>query len=275
MYNYEHERDKNNVFLANYEKALGVKKHFHNCMEFVYVIDGEAIAHIDDAEYRLTSGAMCAVSCFSPHYYETLKDGTYLVVLIPHRYFRDYDSAFNAKTFTHPIIADNEAKCLLNILQMAVNLCAGQNVLGETSDKLTDEFKASQLHFISSLLINICIGQCGLSERHRISSLVADAVNIIENDFKKDISVASICQKLGCYQKKLSSNFEKTMNMSVLNYIERTRVLEAARLLSNCPNMTVETVMLESGFNSSRSFLRHFRSVFGCTPTEYKSKNKI
>lgn len=275
MYNYEHERDKNNVFLASHEKSLGVKKHFHNCMEFVYVIDGEAIAHIDDVEYRLTAGSMCAVSCFSPHYYETLREGTYLVSLIPHRYFRDYDSTFNAKTFTNPIIADNEQKCLLGILQMAENLCEGHNVLGTDQIQLTEEFLNSQLHFIASLLINICIGQCGLSERHRISSLVADAVNIIENDFKKDISVAYICQKLGCYQKKLSSNFEKTMNMSVLGYIERTRVLEAARLLNSCPNMTVETVMLESGFNSSRSFLRHFRSVFGCTPTEYKSKNKI
>lgn len=62
------------------------------------------------------------------------------------------------------------------------------------------------------------------------------------------------------------------MNMSILNYIDRTRVLEAARLLSTNPQMTVEAVMLESGFKSSRSFLRHFKSIYGCTPTEYRSK---
>lgn len=47
-----------------------------------------------------------------------------------------------------------------------------------------------------------------------------------------------------------------------------------ARLLNTNPQMTVEAVMLESGFKSSRSFLRHFKNVYGCTPTEYKSRPK-
>lgn len=274
MYNYEHGRDKNNIFVAKTEKELSDKKHFHNCIEFIYIIDGEAIAHIDDIEHKLSSGQMCAVSCFSPHYYETIRSGQYTVCLIPRRYFREYDAIFNANSFKNPVIDDGAAKPLFSIFRMLENICSNCNIFGSETDNFTEKTKNEQLHHLSAFLVNLCINHCSLYERHRISALVADAVNIIENDYKNDLSIETICKKLGCYQKNLSFNFKKTMGMSILNYIERTRVFEAERLLCKYPQMTIETVMMESGFNSSRSFLRHFRAVFGCTPTEYKNKHK-
>ena len=60
MYIYEHDRDKSNDFIAEIEVTVSPKKHFHNCMEFVYVIEGEALAHIDNEVYKISSGQMCA-----------------------------------------------------------------------------------------------------------------------------------------------------------------------------------------------------------------------
>ena len=271
MYVYEHHRDKNNDFLIETEMNISEKKHFHNCMEFIYVIDGDATAHIDDETYQLTSGQLCAVSCFSTHYYEGSRSGQYIVCLIPRRYFREYESFFNANSFKNPILTDVGVTPLLSLFQMMKNVYADKNAFGEPTNSLSKNYKETQLYFLSSYLVNLCINHCELHERHRISSLVADAVRVIENDFKKDITTESICKKLGCYQKNLSYHFKKTMNMSIINYIDRTRVLEAARLLSTNPQMTIEAVMLESGFKSSRSFLRHFKSVYNCTPTEYKN----
>ena len=105
-----------------------------------------------------------------------------------------------------------------------------------------------------------------------MDGFASDSAPIIENNFKGNLTTADICKKTGCYQKNLSHHFKKTMNMSIINYIERTRALEAARLLNTNPKMTVETVMLESGFKSNRSFLRHFKNIYGCTPTEYKNR---
>lgn len=84
MYTYEYDRDRNNVFLVADEATVGVKKHFHNCMEFIYVLEsGDAVAHIDGEVYRLASGQVCAVSCFSTHYYEQSRPGKYIVCLVP------------------------------------------------------------------------------------------------------------------------------------------------------------------------------------------------
>ena len=160
----------------------------------------------------------------------------------------------------------------MNILRIMENIINDRNVFGEPMSNVTERYRETQLYFLSSYLVNLLINHCGLHERHRISSLVADAVRIIENNFKGNLTTADICKKTGCYQKNLSHHFKKTMNMSIINYIERTRALEAARLLNTNPKMTVETVMLESGFKSNRSFLRHFKNIYGCTPTEYKNR---
>lgn len=275
MYIYEYDRDRNNVFLVADEERIGEKKHFHNCMEFIYVIEsGNAVVHIDGEIFPLSSGQVCAVSCFSTHYYEQDRSGKYIVCLIPRRYFRELESLFNVNSFHNPIINDVGEKPLLSLFQILKNLANERDIFGVPIEHPTDSYMETQLHLLASYLINLCIQHCGLHERHRISSLVADAVRVIENDFKGDITTETICKKLGCYQKNLSYHFKKTMNMSILNYIERTRVLEAARLLNTNPQMTVEAVMLESGFKSSRSFLRHFKSIYGCTPTEYRHKMK-
>ena len=274
MYTYEFERDKSNNFIISIDDRLSPNKHFHNCMEIIYIIDGEATAHIDGEMYELSSGQMCVVSCFSTHYYEQKRAGQYGVCLIPIRFFRESASIFNSKSFIHPIINDIGSKPLLHVFHMALNLSCDRDIFGVEQKKYTEKYIETQLYYLSSYVINFCIDQCGLHERHRISSLAADAVRLIESDFKKNLTVSSISRALGCYQKNLSYHFRKTMNMSLTNYIDRTRVIEAARLLRSNPQMTIEAVMLESGFKSSRSFLRHFKNVFNCTPTEYRSEQK-
>ncbi len=194
MYFYEFNRDKNNEFIVSTEPSVSPDKHFHNCMEIIYIIDGATTAHIDGEIYNLSSGQLCAISCFSTHYYENCREGQYIICLIPHRYFREVEEVFNTNSFANPVIDDVGNKPFLSILRILQT------------------------------------------------------------------------------QKELSLNFKKTMNMSIVAYIDQVRTLEAGRLLNATSKTTVETVMLESGFKSTRSFLRHFKNIYGCTPTEYKNR---
>lgn len=102
---------------------------------------------------------------------------------------------------------------------------------------------------------------------------MADAIGVIEAHFKEHINVSVICQMLNCSSQDLSENFKKTLKMSILEYIERTRLIETVRLLQQYPNLTNEQIMQESGYRSPRTFLRHFRDTYHCTPAEYKAKN--
>lgn len=147
-----------------------------------------------------------------------------------------------------------------------------RDIWGNPTGSISVDSVDSQLCHLSSYLVRTFIDHCGLYERKRISALVADAVGVIETHFKEYINVSVICQMLNCSSQDLSTNFKKTLDMSILEYIERTRLIEAVRLLQQYPNLTNEQIMQESGYRSPRTFLRHFRDTYHCTPAEYKAK---
>ncbi len=270
MYSYEYKRDKNSVFTIAVESSISTHKHFHNCVELVYAIDGEATVKIDGVDYTLSSGEMCAVSCFSTHYYVTQREGSFIVCLIPRRLFSGYESQFNTNCFKNPIIKDNKEKFLLNLLQAILNLYGKCNFYGENDSGYSPNYAENQFLIFSTFMVSFCLHNCNLRERNRISPLAARAVEIIEDDFQRNINTEYIAKKIGCRQKDLSYNFKKTIGVSIFEYIAHTRTKNAAQLLISHPEFTIETVMIKSGFTSMRSFLRHFKNTFGCTPSEYK-----
>lgn len=161
---------------------------------------------------------------------------------------------------------------LLHIFQQIQSIAYHRDIWGNPTGSISVDSVDSQLCHLSSYLVRTFIDHCGLYERKRISALVADAVGVIETHFKEYINVSVICQMLNCSSQDLSANFKKTLDMSILEYIERTRLIEAVRLLQQYPNLTNEQIMQESGYRSPRTFLRHFRDTYHCTPAEYKAK---
>ncbi len=56
----------------------------------------------------------------------------------------------------------------------------------------------------------------------------------------------------------------------IIAYINRLRTREVKRLLLSEPELTLDVIMQKSGFGSMRSMLRHFRSEYNCTPSEFR-----
>ena len=179
----------------------------------------------------------------------------------------------DGNSFQNPIVTDSAPSPLFHIFQQIQNITHNRDIWENPVRFISTDSKDSQLCHLSSYLVQTFIDQCGLYERKRISALVADAVGVIETHFKEYINVSVICQMLNCSSQDLSANFKKTLDMSILEYIERTRLIEAVRLLQQYPNLTNEQIMQESGYRSPRTFLRHFRDTYHCTPAEYKAKH--
>ena len=52
-------------------------------------------------------------------------------------------------------------------------------------------------------------------------------------------------------------------------------MMKAARMLCNSPDITVLDVALEFGYGSNESFTRAFKSVWNCTPSEFRKKRSF
>ena len=66
---YELDRDADDrVVIALHDQSkCSIKEHFHYCLEFIYMLDGELKATMSGEKYTLTKGQMLLISCCEPH----------------------------------------------------------------------------------------------------------------------------------------------------------------------------------------------------------------
>ncbi len=68
--------------------------------------------------------------------------------------------------------------------------------------------------------------------------------------------------------------FKQFTNVSFYKYLNQKRIATAEKLLAN-PQYTITDVALNSGFSSLSSFIRMFKIIKNCTPTEFRSMYTI
>lgn len=64
--------------------------------------------------------------------------------------------------------------------------------------------------------------------------------------------------------------FKQFTNVSFYKYVNQKRIEKAAEMLTE-PNTSITNVALSCGFESLSSFIRMFKIVKGCTPTEFRN----
>jgi AraC-like DNA-binding protein len=82
-----------------------------------------------------------------------------------------------------------------------------------------------------------------------------------------DLTLARLARKLGLPAKQLSAAINRARGENVSRYINRLRIEEACRLLTQGASVTV--AMLDAGFNTKSNFNREFLRVTGQSPTQW------
>ena len=91
-----------------------------------------------------------------------------------------------------------------------------------------------------------------------------------------DINLKTTANILNISERTLSQIINEHLHQNFSEYINTYRIKYAMKLLSNPENkeMTMLSILFDSGFNSKTSFNITFKKIVGCTPIEYK-KQKI
>lgn len=95
----------------------------------------------------------------------------------------------------------------------------------------------------------------------------------IDGNFYRKLLLEEIAQKENLTMPYLSHMFKDALGMSFQDYLKKKR-FEHARTLIIGTNKSLLEISLESGFSDSRYLIKMFESEFGCTPREYRRRNK-
>ena len=96
---------------------------------------------------------------------------------------------------------------------------------------------------------------------------------IRENYANQELNIALIGEYFNITSYYVSNLFKKSDNISMLDYINITRIDKAKELLVST-DLTLESIALQCGFSNIRTFMRVFQKFEIITPGKYKEINK-
>ena len=107
-----------------------------------------------------------------------------------------------------------------------------------------------------------------------IESPKSDFIDFINKNFSNNqLTLEYISQETGVSQRKITIEIQNRFECNLKTYINRLRLSESKRLLSETDSPIGE-ITYQVGFNNQTHFNRVFKAEMQISPSEYRSKNK-
>ncbi|MGR5444772.1 MULTISPECIES: transcriptional regulator MelR [Vibrio harveyi group] len=102
---------------------------------------------------------------------------------------------------------------------------------------------------------------------------VSQMLEYIATHHNQPITIKDIAEHIGLHTNYAMNVFQRTMQMTIKQYITAMRINHARALLSDT-DRTILDIALTVGFNSSSRFYETFQNYIGVTPTQYRKKSR-
>ncbi|MBQ7343964.1 MAG: PocR ligand-binding domain-containing protein [Clostridia bacterium] len=99
------------------------------------------------------------------------------------------------------------------------------------------------------------------------------AKKYIFDNYKSKITIADICEEIGCSKSTLITGFKREYGTTVNSYITEVRLGEAVNMLKSGERHIGE-IAAETGFSDQSYFSKVFSAKYGIPPSEYDKKKE-
>lgn len=271
----------NSIFLSRHNRFAPMITHLHDFIEMVYVYKGICIQEINGETISLSKGDLIVLDRDVPHSINALGEEDILINILINK--ETFDSLFLYKL-------QDSSSILTQFLADAFNTQAkhDQFIIFHT-DKYSTIHSLIQLmlcehlenriqtqHFLSQYLQILLMELIRIYQEENIyqNSLLkfnfAPILSYVDQHFK-NIDVAEVADKFSYNPNYLSNKLKQVTGKSFQKIVLEKRLLYSKELLRNT-DYSIETISLESGFNSPSYFFRQFKKFFGKTPDEFRKK---
>lgn len=249
--------------------------HWHYDYELIMVIKGELILSVLAESYILKEGDIALVNSKEIHGYRySNKDNICLIVQIKNEFFNLRDDK-NQSYYFYLNSVKETIKPKLSYEHFRKHLAKIGIEYG--SKKFTSNLRIKGLVFmlISDLFdyIPYDIIQYG-SDTVQVSDSedILKIIQFIEDNISSENLTEELCKTIGMSEKSLYRFLKSTINMTLKELIDVTRLNHAIYLLSYTDKDN-STIASECGFCNDNTFYRLFKKRYGMTPLVYRNIN--
>lgn len=238
--------------------------HWHEHLEFLYVVSGEAIFECGSLPYKAQAGDLIVVNSNELHYGISLSSQLVYYALIAdtsllHSQFNDAaETKFITPITQNRLLLSNHIRgneqtssCMLTIIHELEHREFGYELAVK-----------SELYRLLALLLRghvaTVLTQDEYAERMKNIERFAPVFQYIEEHYKEELSVELLAGMAGLSRFHFSRLFKELSGRTVTEYVTAIRLDKADYLLRNSP-FTVSEIAAFTGFNDIYYFSRTFK----------------
>ena len=109
------------------------------------------------------------------------------------------------------------------------------------------------------------------SREREFENVVSRVKGYIDENYARDISLDGVSRMVDISPYYFSKLFKQEVGENFIEYVTRTRIKNARRLLED-PRYSIKEICVMSGYSDPNYFSRIFKKYEGMTPTEYRER---
>lgn len=245
--------------------------HYHTHYEFFFVSSGTAefIFETSGKSVLLNKGDVLIIPPYEKHMsiYNVSKETFRLEIAVSPNILDDYYKSLlapfsSASVLFVPLRHQNNVYSLINSLNREIT----------NSDKYSSKLSMLYLHELLILLARNGVKSSSRSHSEE-KTIAAQVMDYVNTNYSGINLVSEIAQQLHISERTLFQNFKKQTSLTVKDYINSVKILNAEKLLSES-DYSVSEISEMVGFNDSNYFSTVFKKYKGVSPKSFRYKAK-
>lgn len=248
--------------------------HYHDCFELVFYVSADIQAYIDEAHYHLTSKDVLIIPPRKMHKIIYPEHQSYVryVLYFSQEHIESFFGPGMAAGAIHLFKDRPYRKVSLSVPEyMRINNLF-QNMYEHRRTLASQNF--TLLNAYSSLILqelyHIFDRRPSSPPEAGEMSPVDQILKYINSHYSEAITLETLAEEFYLNRSYICRLFRKTMGISVINYLQHKRILEAQQMLLNSSRSIID-ISMECGFSNIQHFYRVFKKITTLTPAEYKN----
>lgn len=231
--------------------------HVHHEFEIVYAIKSDCTAICDGVEYQLNSGDLFIAFPHHIHSYRYTDEIEGQLLIFAPEEFGGFAEAFKTKSPLCPVVHNcgDKIKRLIDEIDI--------------TDRRAQYGEQKLLGYMTVLLSEI-FARLELCDHTRSNTdNVQRILEYCSVNYMNKITLDVISRDLYINRYHISHIFNDTLGISITDYINTLRIIQAEILLKK-DNYSMAEIAQTIGFSNQRTFNRVFLAQKGMTPSEYR-----
>lgn len=268
----------NNLFDSKYEIGVRLQdfnmafdEHYHNYIEIVCQLNSKSIQIIDGVSYELKQGDMAIIHPGESHR-NLATESTVINLIVSEKFLSNLviDSAFD-DTIIHikNVIESKKHEQIYSLPSITRSVLNDIYFLMLNQNDTTMYYLRQKINLTSFF---ISLEEIEGIMQQQVASRTWDLISYIESNIAT-ATLNDFAKKCNYSPSLVSQKIKSQYDMTFVEILQEIRLKHVARQLTNTKD-SIETIMINIGYNNKTHFYNLFKEKFNQTPNEYRKSQR-